>query len=285
MLVDQHRVRMIRATAQHDADVFRVFIDAARANGIDPYKSRVLDVGCGDNAPMTVLLHAAGATVTGIDHYIGHRWGLGVKPSRYWRHLQKVGPARAMRKVIGELTYDRHYWNALETATGLPLTDRGLDLREMKIEQMDIPSDSVDVIHSNATWEHLVHVDRANREVARVLRPRGVAFIEIHLFPSLSGGHDLPWIVPGTVEMGGQLPWRHLRDPNWTPPVGLNRWRERQYRQAFEGTPGLEIINWQTEYTEGAHLLDADTRAALPDWTDEELTKRSIIVTVRKTGH
>ena len=35
-------------------------------------------------------------------------------------------------------------------------------------------------------------------------------------------------------------------------------------------------------YTEGQQLLSDEIRRALPDYSDEELTKRSIIVVVRR---
>ena len=128
-----------------------------------------------------------------------------------------------------------------------------------------------------------MNVDSANRELARP-RPGGIGFIEIHLFPSLSGGHDLPWIVPGRIDLGGKLPWGHLRDKSWKAPVFLNRLREADYRRSFESTPGLEILAWNTEFTEGAELINEQVLAELRDYTHEELTKRSIIVIVRRTA-
>src|SRR6187402_361243 len=100
------RVAMLQAWAAHDADTFRVFTETARKNGVDPFRARVLDVGCGANAPMSLLLHSAGATVTGIDAYIGHRWGLGIKPSRYVEYAQEAGVLRTLRKLVGEIVYD-----------------------------------------------------------------------------------------------------------------------------------------------------------------------------------
>jgi hypothetical protein len=113
---------MLKAWAEHDADTFRGFTETARANGVDPFRSRVLDVGCGSNAPMSLLLHSAGATVTGIDAYIGHRWGLGIKPSRYVAYAQEAGALKAIRKLVGEIVYDRHYYATLARKAGLKLT-------------------------------------------------------------------------------------------------------------------------------------------------------------------
>jgi SAM-dependent methyltransferase len=276
------RVSMIKAWAEHDVDTYRVFTDTARKNGIDPFRARVLDVGCGSNAPISVLLHSAGAKVTGIDSYVGHRWGLGLNPARYAKYAGEVGVARTLRKIAGEFVYDRHYYKTLGKKASLTLTERNLDLREMDVRSASIADNSIDLVHSNATWEHIPDVAEANRQVARVLRPGGVGYIEMHLFPSLSGGHDLPWIVPGKTELGDVIPWQHLRNPGWQAPVYLNRHRERDYFRFFNSTPGLEIIEWRTEYTEGHHLLTDQIRMELPDYSDEELTKRSIIVVVRK---
>src|SRR5687768_431880 len=133
------RVAMIKAWAEHDAETFRVFVETARRNGIDPFRSRVLDVGCGANAPMSVLLHSAGAKVTGIDAYVGHRWGLGVSPARYVDYVREAGVLRTLRKMVGEIVYDRHYYTTLADKTGLTLTERNLDLRQMDVRSAAIP--------------------------------------------------------------------------------------------------------------------------------------------------
>jgi SAM-dependent methyltransferase len=233
---------------------------------------------------MTLMLHSSGANAMGVDSYVGYRWGLGVKFARYARYVREAGVLKTMRKAVGEIVYDRHYYATLEETLGFPLTERGLDLRVMRVEQLGVPDASVDVIHSNATWEHIADIDVANREVARVLRPGGIAYIELHLFPSLSGGHDLPWIVPGRIDLGGITPWRHLRDKSWQAPVFLNRLRERDYRRSFESTEGLEIVDWKTEFTEGEALVTDAILRELPGYSREELTKRSIVIVVRRKG-
>jgi SAM-dependent methyltransferase len=283
-LVETHRSRceMLRAWAEHDAETYKTFASTAGRFGRDVRASQILDIGCGSNAPMTVMLHSAGARVTGVDHYVGYRWGLGFKPARYWQYMREAGPLKAARKIVGECVYDRRYFASLGNSVGLQLTERGLDLRAMDISALQLPDESFDLVHSNATWEHLPDVPRANREVVRVLRPGGLAYIEIHLFPSLSGGHDLPWIVPGRIDLGGRMPWRHLRDPDWKPPVFLNRLRERDYRSYFETTPDLEVVDWITEFVEGEECLNGDVLRALPGYPPEELTKRSVIAVLRK---
>jgi SAM-dependent methyltransferase len=277
------RREMLRAWAAHDADVFRAFSSTIEKFAGKPLSSlRILDVGCGANAPLTLMLHASGCRVTGVDHEIGHRWGLGFRPSRYVAYLKTAGILKTARKAVGELVFDRVYFNELAKQTGLTLTEAGLDLQTMDVTRPALAEGTYDVLHSNATWEHVKDIDAANRSVAAALVPGGLAYIEIHLFPSLSGGHDLPWIVPGRTILGDVVPWQHLRDPAWKAPVVLNRLRERDYRRSFESIANLEIVDWRIEYTEGKDLLTPAIRAALPDYTDAELTTRSIIVIVRR---
>jgi SAM-dependent methyltransferase len=276
------RKDMLRAWARHDADAYRAFAAAVHRQGITLSAARVLDLGCGSNAPMSVTLHSQGVRVTGADQSLGHRWGLGLRPSRYAAYVREAGLARTLRKIAGEAVYDRIYFSTLAEAVGVPLHERGLDLREMPVTALAFESSTFDVIHSNATWEHVADVPAANRELVRVLRPGGVAYVEVHLFPSLSGGHDLPWIVPGKTDLYGMVPWGHLRDPQWRAPVFLNRYRERDYRRMFEETPGAEVVEWRTEYTEGRELVTPQILEELSDYTIDDLTRRSVITLIRR---
>jgi SAM-dependent methyltransferase len=284
MLLTQHKKRlsMLKAWALHDASIYRTFIETLQRYGYAFDGMRILDMGCGANAPLTLMLHSAGAHITGVDAYIGHRWGLGFRLRRYVSYVKEAGLVRTLRKSIGELVYDRHYYISLTDALGFDLTEKGIDLREVAAEDLPFDDETFDAIYSNATWEHLVDVRTVNQEVARVLRPGGLAYIEIHLFPSLSGGHDLPWIVPGKTEMGNIAPWGHLRNASWQAPVYLNRLREKDYHRLFAETPKLEIVEWITEYTEGEGLITDELLEELSDYTEEELTKRSIVVIIRK---
>jgi SAM-dependent methyltransferase len=277
---------MLRASAEHDAQAFDAFRTTIARHSARPLKDlRILDLGCGYTAPMTVLLHATGCRVTGADWRIGYRWGLGFKPSRYLDYLKEAGLKVTARKVMGEFVYDRVYYEHLAKVTGLKLEDRNLDLRSVDVQHLDgLPDGAYDVVHSNATWEHIEDVAAANRAMARVMAPGGIAYIEIHLFPSLSGGHDMPWIVPGKTILGDVKPWQHLRDPHWQAPVGLNRLRNRDYRRLFDQTPGFTILDWQTEFTEGHDLLTPELQRELSDYSPEELTTRSIIVVAQKAA-
>jgi SAM-dependent methyltransferase len=282
MTAHRKRLEMLQSWARHDVAVYRAFVKTISDRSCALSGASILDIGCGANAPVTLMLHSAGVKVTGIDEYIGYRWGLGFKPGRYWRYLQEAGLLKTARKIIGEHVFDRHYYVALAEAIGFTITESGLDLRRMNAENLQFEDSSFDVVYSNAAWEHFSDVRQVNHEVARVLRRGGIAYIEIHLFPSLSGGHDLPWIVPGKTDLNGISPWRHLRDSAWKAPVYLNRLREKDYYRLFEESQRFEVIEWKTEFTEGEELVTEELLQELPDYTREELTKRSVIVVLRK---
>jgi hypothetical protein len=105
-----------------------------------------------------------------------------------------------------------------------------------------------------------------------------MAYISIHLFPSLTGGHDVLTNAGGAdvIFKPGAYPWRHLRDPHWEPPVHLNRWREAQYRDVAERH--LRIREWAPEYWEDEKYLDDSIQRALPGYAREELLKRSVLI-------
>ena len=276
----RNRWAMIDAWADHDVDCYVAFRAAAERVLQTPLTGlRILDLGCGSNSPMTVMLHAAGCRVMGVDSEVGSRWGLGFRPSRYRQVLRERGLVAAVRKLAGELVFDRRYFARMRQRTRLPLTDQGLDVRVHDVQHLEtLAAGTFDAIHSNATWEHVQDVPKATRALASALRPGGFVYLEIHLFPSVSGGHDLPWIVPGKLVLDGAEPWRHLTDPAWRPPVPLNRLREADYRAAFDAVPELEIVDWSVEFTEGMELLTPERRARLAAYSERDLTTRSIIV-------
>ncbi len=65
---------MLRAWAAHDVEVFNAFISSVKQLSDKPLSElRFLDLGCGANAPVTLLLHASGCRVVGADTHLGFR--------------------------------------------------------------------------------------------------------------------------------------------------------------------------------------------------------------------
>lgn len=81
------------------------------------------------------------------------------------------------------------------------LSDR-VKLVQDNIERSALPDRAFNRVYSWQTFEHINHPAAAFREIARLLRPGGVAYIEYNPFFSIDGAH---WLA--TTD----LPWAHAR--------------------------------------------------------------------------
>ena len=232
---------------------------------------RMLDLGHGSRFNQLLLFHSRGVQIAGLDM---ERFPLR-SPSAWGRMCQRV------------------YYGLLQSYTAVRLQFRGLQVIQGDAQQLPLADQSLDCVISNAVFEHLPDVAQVLREVRRVLAPGGVAHIGLHLWTSPSGSHH-PAIVdyPLRAERWPRelVPWFHLRelppyDLRHAPTYGyqrqyLNRNREHDYRQAFEAA--LEVVEWQRFYREGEVLIQPEVLAALPDYSTDELTTRSLRVLARR---
>jgi ubiquinone/menaquinone biosynthesis C-methylase UbiE len=67
---------------------------------------------------------------------------------------------------------------------------------------MAFPDESFDVVHSTVALEHITRPELALREAQRVLRPGGVAYVEVGPWFAPDGGHSLCTL---------DCPWGHVR--------------------------------------------------------------------------
>jgi SAM-dependent methyltransferase len=264
--------------ARHDFGIFQRFFKTAQAAGHPVKGERILDIGCGWRFPITLMLHSCGARVTGLDsEFVDRR----LSASKLWKHFVQHGPTALARRFVREAIHKNVYYRTLEKQFGCPLRFEGLDLRNTQIEALAEDAE-YDLVFSNATFEHISDVEEAVQVVARVLKPGGMAYVSIHLFPSLTGGHDVLSNVGGAsvVFRPGASPWRHLIDREWKPPVYLNRWRESQYREAFERH--LRIREWRPESWEEESFLNEGLMRELSGYTRDELLKRSVLIVAER---
>jgi SAM-dependent methyltransferase len=228
-----------RSTARFaEHDVHNVFSKAIRdlqrvGFGELPGK-RVLDLGCGQRYAFALQCAAAGADVTALD--IDH-----VRPDAlpvaFLRTARRNGIKRATKSAIRRVLWDGRYYRALEGSAGRPLRAFGSSIdfavADPAGSHLSLPSNSFDMIASNAVLEHVKDVEGFAAEVARLLSSGGYFYTIIHNFYSLSGGHHLEWAFPDERPSANVAPWDHLREsrsPAWTY---LNRRRPEQYKDAF----------------------------------------------------
>lgn len=239
---------------------------------------RVLDLGCGLLQWQTILLHSLGARVSGVDmEYVrGDR-----RPDKYLRIWRSNGLERAVKTLFWDFAYRGRYRAALAASAPFVLRFDGLDLRQHTAERLPFADDSFDLVASHEVFEHIPDIAAAAGEVRRVLKPGGLAYINVHLYPSISGGHHVEWKYPDEAPSQRVPPWDHLRQRRFAErPSWLNCLREPAYRAVFEQE--FEILVWEPSAWEGRALLTPDIRAELADFSEDELLKKGVIIVARK---
>lgn len=250
---------------------------------LEPYISdwnsiRALDLGCGLLQWQTVMLHSLGARVSGVDmEYVR----ADRSPDKYLHIWRCNGFERAVKTAFWDYCFRGRYRRALAACAPFPLDAKGLDLRQHTAERLPFDEGTFDLVVSHEVFEHIDDVSGAVRELKRVLKLGGLAYINIHLFPSISGGHHVEWKYPDEEPSRTVPPWDHLRQRRYPQrPSRLNEWRERDYRPLFE--EAFEILRWEASAQEGHTQLTPEILAELPDYSEEELLKKGVIVLARK---
>lgn len=143
-----------------------------------------------------------------------------------------------------------------------------------------LPSNSFDLIASNAVFEHVSDVQKTAAEVSRLLDTGGYFYAIIHNFYSLSGGHNLEWAFPGEHPSRKVPPWDHLRENLFPAFTYLNRWKPEQFREAFAKC--LMILSFQgvginhdPGELEGERFLTAEIASELQSYPENILLTRS----------
>ncbi len=112
---------------------------------------------------------------------------------------------------------------------------RGLDLRAVGLEDLDIPAASLDAISLFDVLEHLFEPVRTLRACARLLKPGGIVFLYVPNYDSASRllmGKDAHFIWPT----------HHL---NYYTPVTIRDLMEREGLAAeYVATEGLDIVDY-----------------------------------------
>ena len=211
---------------------------------------------------------------------------LGWRPIDYVRMLKSNGVRRTIKTVGRKLVgIDKRHRSELMKQLNLRTFPRMTVLR-MDVCRMSFPDNSFDFVYSRSVFHSLPRPADAVREVARVLRPGGVAYIWPHLYTSANGSLD-PRIYVGFGLSGDLRLWPHLR-PQLSralkPNAYVNKLRLAKWRQLFsEAMPGVEFtLNRESdpELEKAARALQA--RGELLEYTLEELTTHDFVALWRK---
>ena len=223
-----------------------------------------------------LLFYSEGARITGIDLDL-------VDPDFSLKGMLDIwitnGFERFIKTFIRHLLFDRKYYNIIEQKYGKPLIKKNLDVRKMSAYKLDFSDNYFDFIFSNAVFEHIDNVDGACSEISRVLKPDGCAYIGIHLYPSLSGGHNLEWAYPEEEPSASVPPWDHLRENMYPAHVFLNKLKKDDYISIFNR---FFDIHDATFTFEGESLLTEDILKEITGYSKEDLITRNMKILITK---
>lgn len=234
----------------------------------------ILEVGPGQSRP---LMYALGKKNrwTGID--------IEIPPDSFsientLRLYRRNGFERALKTSVRQLSgIDRRRIRALECEFGA--TGASGKMVEADASAMPFPDSSFDVVISISVFEHLSDPPAVIREIARVLKPGGVAHIVTHLYTSPSGCHD-----PRLFNDLNALPyWAHLRSHH-SDKVSensyLNKWRAVKFIESFEALWIGSKTKFISKHDELESALNAlRNTCELLEYHDDELL-HDVLITI-----
>jgi SAM-dependent methyltransferase len=282
--------RSTRHFAIHDYNsVYRKALEDLSVFGLESIKGKeILDLGCGARYPFSLLAASAGANVTALDiDYVKPA----ALPVLFLKVLKANGVKRAAKSSLRKLLFDKIYLKQLEASAGMDLSPFlpkiNFILGDPAASHYPLPSDTYDLITSNAVLEHVEDVKKYFEEVKRLLKKGGLCYGFIHNYYSISGGHNLACAFPDTNPSSTVLPWDHLRSNEFPTHIYLNKLKPEDYRSfaaanlevlLFEGRD----INHNPGGLEGEKFLTPEVQAQLSQYPRDLLLTRSYCIICRK---
>jgi SAM-dependent methyltransferase len=239
---------------------------------------RMLDIGCGDRAPLSLLFAQRGLLVNAIDLLpvqLGWR-----RPLMWPAVALSDGVPQMVKQMVRDAAHTWRYWQRLGRQSGDGLPFDAVRVQRMDATDLHFADASFDLVVSSAVWEHISDVRAATREVNRVLAPGGLAVIQVAVFPALKGGHHAEWHSVSAGVRRTIRPWDHLRDGAEPLPLYCNGWRAGQYREVFEQE--MAIAEWEEAPSEGAEYLTPQLRQELAEYTEKDLLMPFVTIWARK---
>jgi len=276
--------------AKHDVNnVYEKAMRDLRQFGIDEIGGkRVLDLGCGQRYPFALQCAANGASVTALDiNYVKPD----LLPTAFYRMMRHNGTKRAVKSTLRRILWDDEYYETMESAAGKPLrsyeSEINFVIADPTSASYSLPSESFDLIASNAVLEHVENVPAFAAEVERLLDANGYFYAIIHNYYSLSGGHNLEWAFPDDSPPAEVPPWDHLRENRYPEWLYLNHYRPEQYKEAF--AKHLQVVQFdgvgithEPDELEGEDLLTPEIASELSQYSRELLLTRAWRIICKK---
>ena len=239
-----------------------------------------LDVGAGQLL-LAMIYFGRGNRVVGIDQNVIAQ---GFHPKVYWDMLRTNGVQRLLKTLARKaLGIDRRYRRRFQALLGV---ERVPPLRVLQMDagELEFDSCSFDFVYSLLVLQHVQEPDAVLREVARVLRPGGVAYLDVTVYTGPTGALDVRTLGGRSTSLP---PWAHLRvdfREQIQESAYLNRLRLPEWRRLLEDTmPGAAVRLSPV----GDERLDPEARRLreagdLADYSLEELLTTNAAFVWRK---
>jgi len=248
------------------------------AFNVEWHNCKLLDIGCGQ-----LLRHAF---IFGIDNRVT---GIDVElPFKYpyvfdfFKIMNRRGIKRAVKTAVRQiLGIDRRFRRSLMRHLDvMKLPD--IEMRLMDAMQLEFEDNSFDGAYSFSVFQYIDDPVLAAEQVHRVLKPGGVAYIQLHLYTSI-GGSDHPLCRTNPEKYP---PWGHLRPSTsyyLKHGLNVNCWRLAQYKEMFENIfDEVRYINHDDEREQVRRFLSPLICAELAEYSEEELLTSTFTVLCKK---
>ena len=246
--------------------------------GVEWHKCKLLDVGCGQLLG-NACIFGVDNKVVGIDLALPFKFPY---VADFVRSMRQCGMQRAVQTVVRQmLGMDRRFRNALMRRLAIK-TLPDIETHLMDAQKLVFEEGSFDGMYSFSVFQYINDLGVAAKQIYRVLRPGGVAYVSLHLYTSLGGSdHPLLWTEPDKYPS-----WGHLRES--TPyyrkhGLPVNGWRLAQYKEIFGRIfDEVHYVIYKAEQQQARSLLTPSIRAELREYSEEELLTSTLTILASK---
>lgn len=274
---------LLRIRTQTSAETINQLIEEAEAFeriimgfwGAPPDKKPVLEVGPGHFLAQAYYF-ARKNNVTTIDTDV---IPIGLDLQSYLSMFVHNGPQRSVKTIIRKaMGVDAQHRKCLKARLSVSKLPTVRVLRG-DVCHMNFPDFSFDVVLCRSVLHHLSDPSVALKEMARVLRPGGVAIANFHLYTSHNGSLD-PRVMAGDYDAA--LLWAHLRPTlaaDFSGNSFLNKLRIDDWRAVLSSSWANCTI--KTEKSSRAGIIESAKEmidsGAISNYSIDELTTHTVL--------
>jgi SAM-dependent methyltransferase len=203
-----------------------------------------------------------------------------LNPLNVAKMLKRNGASRTAKTVLRKATGIDHIYRKTTRAQLRINKLPKLTIEHGDAQSMPFADNSFDMIQSRSVIHQLPHPEKALAEVARVLRPGGVAHLDLHLYTSYNGALD-PRTMSGSDTT---YYWHHLKHPDeYVQVATLNKWRLQNWRALLANTlPGAIVRISEDGPNIRQALLAQQSAGELSVFSTEELLGHALDILWQK---